>query len=205
MKKRIALLLIFVLLLTASGCGSSIDGYVPSAGLTVNYLQGMRTQLVSTGSFTAMSEDGHIVLYHDGQKRYLEDTAAEILSHRTAGVISADENSFYYYTETTAEVYGEGNGLRVYRYDPETRKSKLVFRDNSVSNTDGFLGLEDVFQWDRLASGHLRDNYYFLVDGDTVFPVYTLLTFLVEEAERQGKEISFPEEDFHLSMSGPLL
>ena len=61
MKKRIALLLIFVLLLTASGCGSSIDGYVPSAGLTVNYLQGMRTQLVSTGSFTAMSEDGHIV------------------------------------------------------------------------------------------------------------------------------------------------
>ena len=205
MKKRIALLLFAVLLLTASGCGSSIGGYIPPAGLTVNYLQGKWTQLVSTGSFAAMSEDGHIVLYQDGQKRYLEDTAAEILSHRTAGVICADENSVYYYTETFAEVYGEGNGLRVYRYFPETQTQKIVYRDTGVSNTDGFLGLEDVFQWNRLASGHLRDNYYFLVDGDTVFPVYTLLSFLVKEAERQGKEISFPEEDFRLAMSGPLL
>lgn len=204
MKKCLrSFLILFVLLVSLTACGRATI----KKDLVFNYLES--TALLAVGdAFVTVKEGTDIRLLSlsdDSTDVYhLQKNAVDVqenLNHSTYRLFAADEKSFYYGTQAFSNTYGVGNGFRIYRYFPESRKTKLVYRDVSLTNFDAFLGLDEIFSFFAPTVQHGDMNAAFCIDGASILPGYRIAEMLSTAIEAQALDISISDSELFFCMT----
>jgi hypothetical protein len=201
MKKLFWLALIQLLLVLLAGCGKkSVLDEIPNTA-QANYME--HGQLCKCGDTILFCDDHGLNLMKNGIVRSLDPNVVASMSEKAprTEVIAARDNAIYWLSETYAEQYGEGNGVRIYRYDPKTGDSELVHKDVSISNTDGLLGLEDIFHLPMLTSGHINGDGGYLILEDRVIPGWDILKAIQAEADAQKLDLHLPDDYFSFALT----
>ena len=193
----LCILLLFVSLVSLAACGRTAI----SENVVFNYLAS--TALLPVGDRFVTVKDGTDIqvlsLTDDGTDVYLlQSNAVEVQEqqqHRTCRLLSADEDSFCYATQAHANAYGVGNGFRIYRCFPASRKTKLIYKDVSLTNFEAFLGLDEIFHFFAPTVQHGDLTAAFCVDGTAVLPAYRLAELLCEAIEAQALDISVSDAE----------
>ena len=205
MKKRILCILWTVFtLLSLSACGRAEI----KEDIVFNYLES--TALLPVGNNFAFVKGGtEICLFslNEATKEpyLLQENAVDVMeqeNHRMYRLLCADNLSFFYATWAYSTAYGAGNGFRVYRYFPESRKTKLVYKDVSLTNFDAFLGLDEIFNF--FAPTAPRGDLYtsaFCIDGTDILSEYMVAQMLNAEIEAQGLQISISDSELFFCLT----
>lgn len=196
MKKSLqSFFILFILLVFLTACGRTTI----KKDLVFNYLESISLLPVGDAFVTVKgSTDIQLLsLADDSTDVYLLQKNAvdvqEHLNHRAYRLFAADEESFYYGSQASSNAYGVGNGFRIYRYFPESRKTKLVYKDVSLTNFDAFLGLNEIFSFFAPAVQHGNMNAPFCIDGASVLPGYRIAQMLSTAIEAQALDISISD------------
>ena len=178
------------------------QGVVLPEGKASNYL--LHTGMLSSGDyFFVKADDGSFRCFGPEGEQSVDQNAIDALKHRELNPIGADEESFYFEEVVSAEQYGKGHGRCIYRYFPKDGSVKLLGRSTSVSNTDGLLGLDEVFGMEPLLAPHSNlGSIYYAFDGNAVFPGYAIRETLMEAAKNKNLQLLLPREDFRFASRG---
>lgn len=199
MKKRIRCFpLLFVLLVSLTACGRTTI----KKDALFNYLES--TALLPVGDAFVTVKDGtdiQLLSLSNGETEIylLQSNAVDVqenLHHRNYRLLAADKTSFYYGTQASSHSYGVGNGFRIYRYFPENRKTKLVYKDVSLTNFDAFLGLDEIFSFFAPTVQHGDITAAFCIDGTFVLPASRIAEMLSKSIEAQALDISVSDLEF---------
>lgn len=201
MRKHVFILLILLFSAASFGCTGRTEVEFPQDA-EYNYLS--QTGMVSCGDYSAyLGDDMHIRIISVNGIAFADDNAIEATMQKSIKLLGADDVSLYYSELGTAEHYGKGTGFRVYRFYPKTGEKKLVYKDTLVSNTDGFLGLEDMLSIDRLTTGYYMDQTArFLMIGNEAIPEYKLAEKLRTVAADTFPDMKLPDSQFRFVVSG---
>ena len=205
MKKRMwSFILLGVLFVFLTACGNTDI----KESMVFNYLES--TAALPVGDvFVTVKESTDIqllALSDDGTDVYLLQSNAvdvqENLRHRTYRLLASDDVSFFYATASASNAYGVGNGFRIYRYYPKRRKTKLVYKDVSLTNFDAFLGLDEIFNFfaPTAQRGDLNTSA-FCIDGTDILSEYMVAQMLNAEIEAQGLQISISDSELFFCLT----
>ena len=205
MKKRmLCFILLGILLVSLTACGNTDV----KESMVFNYLES--TAVLPVGDvFVTVKESTDIqllALSDDGTDVYLLQSNAvnvqESLHHRTYRLLASDDVSFFYATASASNAYGVGSGIRIYRCFPAHRKTKLVYKDVSLTNFDAFLGLDEIFNF--FAPTAPRGDLYasaFCIDGTDILSEYMVAQMLIAEIEAQGLQISISDSELFFCLT----
>ena len=201
MRKILLLFLVLLISAAAFGCTGKTELELPQS-LEFNYLS--QSEMVSCGEyFICMGDDMHIRILSETGTAFADDNAIEATMQKSIKLLGGDDTSFYYSELETAERYGKGTGFRVYRHFAATGKKELVYKDTLVSNTEGFLGLEEMLSIDRLTTGYYMDRMTrFVIIGNKAIPEYKLAEKLRAAAADTFPEMKLPDSQFRFAVSG---
>lgn len=198
MKKIICLIISFVCVFLLTSCSYEKTEYKK----VYNYMQA--TALLCCGDYIITIKDKVPYVYNTKDKKGYS-VISDAVSQTKSGVIRlmyAADDSFYYMLTETAEKYGSGNGYRIFRFYPETRKEKLIFKDVSVTNFDSVLGLEDIIDISAPSSGHsVSYSGCFYFDNNKVIPYYKMKDEVLKSASVKNIETNSYASELRFAVS----
>ena len=205
MKKRIlCFLLVVFTLMSLSACGRTEI----KKDLIFNYLES--TALLPAGNVFATVKGGtEIRLFQlngvTTEPYLLQENAVDVMEqehHRIYRLLHADDQSFFYGTQAYSTAYGVGSGFRIYRYFLESRKTKLVYKDISLTNFDAFLGLNEVFGF---FAPTVKDRDLatvgFCIDESNVLSSYQIAQMLNKRIKMQPVDIDIRDSELFFCLA----
>lgn len=200
MKKKVVILILTAVTVFVSIIGKFIfaDSKVKIKEDTVfNYMTS--TEMLSAGNtFITLGDESKTInliqTYENGTQVYkVQENAVDEIQNkhnRIYSLISADDNSFYYYLNSFSNAYGVSNGTRIYRYDIKTGKAEVVYRDVSLTNFDAFLGLDEILDFYAPTGNNSGGLSGYCINGKEIMTQSVLVELLLDKIKEHDLDLN---------------